>query len=113
INDNQTPGDGPANFHNPGGFGGVPQGAKKPMIIVGQGALRRPDGAAVLAAAWALAASSDAIGAEWHGFNVLHTAAARVGALDLGFVPGPGGKNLRGMMGGGVDLLWLLAADEF
>ncbi|HET6606466.1 MAG TPA: NADH-quinone oxidoreductase subunit NuoG, partial [Rhodopila sp.] len=87
--------------------------AKKPMIIVGQGALARPDGSAVLAAAWRLAAQVGALGAEWHGFNVLHTAAGRVGALDLGFVPGPNGKGLDAMLAGGVDLLWLLAADEF
>ncbi len=91
----------------------VLRGAKRPMVIVGQGALRRPDGAAVLAAAWAFAASIGALTPEWHGFNVLHTAAARVGALDLGFLPGPGGKALPAMLGGGVDLLWLLAADEF
>ena len=64
------------------------------MIIVGQGALARPDGAAVLAAAWRLAAQVGALSPDWHGFNVLHTAAARVGALDLGFVPGPNGKAL-------------------
>jgi len=86
---------------------------KHPMIIVGQGALARPDGAAVLAAAWGLAASVGALTPEWHGFNVLHTAAARVGALDLGFLPGPDGKALPAMLGGGVDLLWLLGADEF
>src|SRR3954447_12823472 len=113
IYDIQTLGDGPSTFHNLGDFAGVLQAAKKPMIIVGQGALRRPDGAAVLAAAWALAVSSDAITPQWHGFNVLHTAAARVGALDLGWIPGPGGKSLAQMMHGGVDLLWLLAADEF
>jgi NADH-quinone oxidoreductase subunit G len=83
------------------------------MLIVGQGALARPDGAAVLAACWKLAAETGMLTAEWHGFNVLHTAAARVGALDLGFLPGPGGKNFGQMMGGGVDLLWLLGADEF
>ena len=88
------------------------RGAKWPMIIVGQGALRRPDGAAVLAAAWALAASVGALTPEWNGFNVLHTAAARVGALDLGFLPGTGAKALPAMLGGGVDLLWLLGADE-
>ena len=87
--------------------------AKRPMIIVGQGALARADGAAVLAAAWALAASVGALTPEWHGFNVLHTAAARVGALDLGFMPGPDDKALSAMLGGGVDLLWLLGADEF
>ncbi len=97
----------------PEAFAKVLAEAKRPMIIVGQAALARPDGAAVLAAAWRLAAQVGAFGAEWHGFNVLHTAAARVGALDLGFLPGPAGKPLDGMLGGGVDLLWLLGADEF
>jgi NADH-quinone oxidoreductase subunit G len=87
--------------------------AKKPMIIVGQAALARPDGAAVLAAAWRLAANVGALTPEWHGFNVLHTAAARVGALDLGFVPVANGKSLAQMLNGGVDVLWLLGADEF
>jgi NADH-quinone oxidoreductase subunit G len=87
--------------------------AKRPMVILGAAATARPDGAAVLAAAWALAREVGALSAEWHGFNVLHTAAARVGALELGFVPGPGGKTFAQMMGGGVDILWLLGADEF
>jgi NADH-quinone oxidoreductase subunit G len=98
-------------------FAKVLRDAKKPMVIVGQAALARPDGSAVLAAAWRLASEIGALSAEWHGFNVLHTAAARVGALDLGFVPGPsgsgGGKDLDRMLDGGVDLLWLLGADEF
>ena len=86
--------------------------AKKPMIVVGQGALARADGSAVLAAAWRLAGSVGALTAEWHGFNVLHTAAARVGGLDLGFVPGAKGKSVAQMLEGGVDVLWLLGADE-
>ena len=86
--------------------------AKKPMIVVGQAALARADGSAVLAAAWRLAASVGALTAEWHGFNVLHTAAARVGGLDLGFVPGTKGKSVAQMLEGGVDVLWLLGADE-
>ena len=96
-----------------GSAGDVLRAAKRPMVIVGQGALCRPDGAAVLAAAWTLAGSVGALTPEWNGFNVLHTAAARVGALDLGFVPGPGAKALPDMLHGGVDLLWLLGADEF
>ena len=87
--------------------------ARKPMIIVGQSALSRGDGSAILAAAWKLAAQCGALTQEWHGFNLLHTAAARVGALDLGFLPGPNGKGVDAMMGGGVDVLWLLGADEF
>src|SRR5205085_2000278 len=84
----------------------------RPMIIVGQGALRRADGASILAACWKLAAAAGMLSLDWHGFNVLHTAAARVGALDLGFLPGPGGCGLASMLDGGVDLLWLLGADE-
>jgi NADH-quinone oxidoreductase subunit G len=87
--------------------------ARHPMIIVGQAALTRPDGAAVLAACWRLAAEIGALTPDWHGFNVLHTAAARVAGLDLGFVPGAHGRNLARMLDGGVDFLWLLGADEF
>ena len=72
-------------------FAGVLKGAKKPMLILGAGALARADGAAILAACWALAAASNMLTPEWHGFNVLHTAASRVGGLDLGFLPGKGG----------------------
>ena len=107
-------GDGPAAIAKlPEEFAKLLADAKRPMVIVGQAALARPDGAAVLAAAWKLAGSIGALAADWHGFNVLHTAAARVGALDLGFLPGPGAKTFDAMMGGGVDLLWLLGADEF
>jgi NADH-quinone oxidoreductase subunit G len=94
-------------------FAKVLRDASHPMIIIGQAALARPDGAAVLGASWRLAASVGALTPEWHGFNMLHTAAARVGALDLGFVPGANGKSLAQMLNGGVDVLWLLAADEF
>jgi NADH-quinone oxidoreductase subunit G len=105
-------GDSPAALDASLPFATTLKAAKKPVIIVGQAALRRADGAAILAAAWKLAAEVGALTAEWHGFNVLHTAAARVGGLDLGFVPGTGGKSVAGMLGGGVDLLWLLGADE-
>ena len=47
----------------------------------------------------------------WNGFAVLHNAAARVGGLDIGFVPGEGGKDVAGMLGG-TDVLFLLGADE-
>lgn len=62
--------------------------AERPLIIVGQGALIGENGAAVLAQAAKLAQDIGAINGEWNGFSVLHTAASRVGALDLGLVPG-------------------------
>ncbi|WP_332771426.1 NADH-quinone oxidoreductase subunit NuoG [Phenylobacterium sp.] len=81
--------------------------AKSPAIIVGTGALGREDGAAILAAA---AAAAKTFGLTW---NVLHTAAARVGGLDMGFVPAEGGKNAPEMAAkGALDVLFLLGADE-
>jgi NADH-quinone oxidoreductase subunit G len=90
--------------------------AEAPMLIVGQGALARNDGARVLGAARAIAEACNLVREGWNGFNVLHLAAARVGALDLGFAPGAGGKNVAGIMegcrSGAVELLYLLGADE-
>ena len=86
--------------------------AKNPAVIIGQSALARADGAAILAACWQLAVQFNMIRPDWHGFNVLHRAAARVGGLDIGFVPQAGGADVASMIAGGVDLLWLLGADE-
>jgi len=94
-----------------GSFLSVLKKAERPMVIVGQGALARPDGAAVLGRAAKLANDIGAVTPEWNGFAVLHTAAARVGGLDLGFVPNKGGKAVAGMMGA-MDVLFLLGADE-
>ncbi|MGP9818430.1 NADH-quinone oxidoreductase subunit NuoG [Salinarimonas sp. NSM] len=91
--------------------------AKRPIVIVGQGALARPDGAAVLALAAKAAETFGAIAEGWNGFAVLHTAAARVGGLDIGFVPGRedgrGGKTAAEIAApGAMDVVWLLGADE-
>jgi NADH-quinone oxidoreductase subunit G len=85
--------------------------AERPMIIVGQGALSRADGLAVLSAVSALAEKVGAVKADWNGLAVLHTAASRVGGLDLGFVPGEGGKTAAAMLDG-TDVVFLLGADE-
>ncbi|ESZ43420.1 NADH dehydrogenase subunit G [Mesorhizobium sp. L2C054A000] len=94
-----------------GKFFQVLKKATHPLIIVGQGALSRADGAAVLGQAAKLATAVNAARADWNGFAVLHTAAARVGGLDVGFVPGKGGKNVAGMLGES-EVLFLLGADE-
>jgi NADH-quinone oxidoreductase subunit G len=85
--------------------------AEHPVVIVGMGALARPDGAAIasLAAQVATRGGSN----EWNGYCVLHTAASRVGALDVGFVPGRGGRGAREMAASdALDLIFLLGADE-
>jgi NADH-quinone oxidoreductase subunit G len=99
-----------------GSFAEILKKAQRPMLIVGQGALARKDGAAVLAAARRLAESTGMVKADWNGFNVLHTAAARVGGMELGFVPGPSGRDLEGILAGAesgaIKLVYLLGADE-
>jgi NADH-quinone oxidoreductase subunit G len=87
--------------------------AERPAIIIGQGALTRADGAAVLKAAAGVAKAFNVVKAGWNGWNVLHTAAARVAGLDLGFVPGEGGLTAGQMLKpGALDVLFLLGADE-
>ncbi len=90
--------------------------AKRPLVIVGQGALARADGAAVLHAASGFAAAIGAFKDVWHGFSVLHTAAARVGGLDMGFLPAKGGKDVAGIIAGAqsgdIKTVLLLGADE-
>ncbi len=90
--------------------------AEHPMLILGQGALARSDGAAVLALARKLAETCGLVKEGWNGFNVLHTAAARVGGMELGFVPGPDGRDiggiLRGASEGEIDVVYLLGVDE-
>ena len=54
------------------------------MFIIGQGALNRPDGAAVLAMAAKAAASLGVVKDGWNGFNILHNEAALVGAHHAG-----------------------------
>ena len=89
------------------GFAKVLKSAKAPALIIGAGALSGPHGAAV---AHAAAQVAKAFGMSW---NVLHTAASRVGGLDMGFIPGEGGLDARAMTAkGALDVLFLLGADE-
>jgi len=86
---------------------------EKPMFLVGQGALARSDGEAILALALKAAHSLGVVKDGWNGFGILHTAAARVGSLDLGFVPGEGGLDALAMAkSGAIDVLYNLGADE-
>ena len=71
------------------------------VVIVGQGALREADGSAVLGAAMKLAAETNS------KLMVLHTAAGRVGAMDVNAV------NENGMDGvNAAEVIYNLGADE-
>jgi NADH-quinone oxidoreductase subunit G len=91
----------------------APAKLNRQIWLIGQGMLARPDGAALLALAAKAAFSVGAIQDGWNGFGVLHTAASRVGALDIGFVPGAGGLTAAEMASAGkLDVVFLLGADE-
>jgi len=90
--------------------------AERPLIVLGMGALMRPDGEAIRALAAKLAFACDAIGGEWNGFCVLHTHAGLPTALEAGCLPGEGGLDTAGILAaaekGDVSFAWLLGADE-
>ncbi|MCS6780386.1 MAG: molybdopterin-dependent oxidoreductase, partial [Geminicoccaceae bacterium] len=90
--------------------------AARPMLVLGTGAIARPDGAAVLALAHRLAEQVRLVREGWNGFNLLHTAAARVGGLELGLLPGPGGRDLAGILDGiergAIELVFAIGVDE-
>ena len=75
---------------------------KNTLVIVGQGALLGADGEAVLAAAQQLAENTES------KLLVLHTAAARVGGMDIGFTTKGGLKSALK----GAEVIYNLGADE-
>ncbi|RDE09213.1 NADH-quinone oxidoreductase subunit NuoG [Pelagibacterium lacus] len=97
-------------------FAKVLAAAERPMIILGEGAVTGASAKDVLALAAQVAVSAGALAEGWNGFAVLHNGASRVGALDIGFVPGRGGLDTAGMIkaagSGKLDVLFVLGADE-
>ncbi|ARJ68497.1 NADH-quinone oxidoreductase subunit NuoG [Paracoccus contaminans] len=75
---------------------------KPSVVIVGQGAIREADGAAVLGHAMRLAQNSNST------LLILHSAAARVGAMDVGAVTEGG---LEAAVNG-AEVIYSLGADE-
>lgn len=90
--------------------------AKFPMIILGQSALKREDGPALLNLSRQIAEKYGLTYDHWNGFNVLQTAASRVGGLDLGFLPGSGGYGVNEILdhipSKDIQAVYLLGADE-
>ena len=97
--------------------------AKKPLVIVGEGAVShgaaksKQIGRDVIALAAQIAANGGNNAEGWNGFALLHNAASRVGGLDIGFVPHDGGVCSADQIGlagkGELDVLFLLGADQY
>ena len=91
--------------------------AHNPEVILGGGALARVDGADILETARFLATHSPIVTKDWNGFNILHSAASRVGGMDIGFTPSSdAGRSTAGIIDGiankEIEVLYLLGVDE-
>ncbi len=85
---------------------------ERPLFIIGPGAYARPDGAAILAMAAKAAKSLGVVKDGWNGFAVLHSSAALVAGLDLGFVPAADGQTAAEIVNGNNEVIYNLGADE-
>ena len=79
----------------------APADESQGIVIVGQGAIREADGEAVLAMAMEIAAARQA------KLLILHTAASRVGAMDIGAVAEGGMEAVNA-----AEVIYNLGADE-
>lgn len=89
-------------------FAKILKAAKNPMIIAGAGAFQRNDGEAIQGL---LRTTAEKYGAT---YNVLHSAASRVGGLDIGFTSKKGAAAIAdGCQDGSIKAVYLLGVDEF
>ncbi len=96
-----------------GDFAKALKAAKNPMIILGSGAASHKDGAYILKLAHDIADKFGMVRDGWNGFNILHHAASRVGAMDLGLVTDGGMDGiLDGAASGEIDVVFNMGADE-
>lgn len=86
--------------------------AETPLFILGQAALSRPDSHEILRLAQHIAQKTGVIRPNWNGFNVLHTAASRVGGLELGFTSSSVEDILQKTQNKAIKAVYLLGADE-
>jgi NADH dehydrogenase (ubiquinone) Fe-S protein 1 len=92
-----------------GAWGKKLAAAERPMIIVGSGAVERPDAKSIFETVGNFVEKNKANmqTADWQGYNVLQRAASRAGAYEVGFtVPNPSAAETT------PKVLWLLGADE-
>ncbi len=97
-------------------FCDILRSARKPMIIVSASIFAGGSGIALQALCRQAASMFNMVTDGWNGFNVVHTAAGRIGAVQAGFLPQAGGLGTRAICkaaaDGRLDLVYLLGADE-
>lgn len=93
-----------------GPFGKKLQAAKRPMIIVGSGAVEHTDAKSIFEQVGTFVEKNKATFTtpEWNGYNILQRVASRTGAYEIGWgVPSPAVAETK------PKFVWLLGADEF
>lgn len=86
------------------------QSAKKPMIVLGSGALQRTDGFGIFNLASQIsyqASVASNSGESWRVFNVLHRHASQAAALELGYKAG-----VSSVIAAKPKVVYLMGADE-
>ena len=95
--------------------------SKRPIIILGDNIFNRNDSYAILELVYKMCIKFPFIQTKnknliWNGYNVLHNASSRVGALDLNFISSKSNFNLDKVYSLSekkeLDLVYLLGADE-
>ncbi|MCX8506300.1 MAG: NADH-quinone oxidoreductase subunit NuoG [Alphaproteobacteria bacterium] len=98
------------------GFAARLAAAERPMVIIGSHIFAH-GGAELRKKLMELVEKFSIVRENWNGYNILHHAASRVGALELGFVPSEGGHNNAGILAaaaaGEIDVLWLAGVDHY
>ncbi len=90
--------------------------SNKPLFLIGENLLNRKDGEGILGRIREIAKKYNSFSDKWNGLAILHSSASRVGALEVGFVPGNKGFNTKDIIDGvasnHIKLLWLLGVDD-
>lgn len=90
--------------------------AKNPLIVLGESLFKRQDSLTILRIVQKILERYSFIQDDWNGYNVLHTAASRVGGLDIGFTPATNGYHteqiLQACQTGEIQLVYLLGEDN-
>ena len=98
------------------GFAARLAAAERPMVIIGAHVFAQA-GTDLRKKLLELVEKFSIVRDNWNGYNILHHAASRVGALELGFVPSEGGQNTKGILAkataGEIDVLWLAGVDHY
>jgi NADH-quinone oxidoreductase subunit G len=103
-------------YKNKHSYNKILEKSNKPLFLIGENLLNRKDGEGILGRIREIAKKYNSFSDKWNGLAILHSSASRVGALEVGFVPGNKGFNTKDIIDGvasnHIKLLWLLGVDD-